>query len=79
MTMQGDESCVAGVALLLIDVINAFDFPGSEPLVKAAEAAAPKIEALQARARTAQCPVIYVNDNFGQWRSDFRQTVEVCG
>jgi hypothetical protein len=22
--------------------------------------------------------VIYVNDNFGQWRSDFRQTVAHC-
>jgi nicotinamidase-related amidase len=78
MTMQGDESCVAGVALLLIDVINAFDFPGSEALVEAAEAAAPMIEKLQAAARAARCPVIYVNDNFGQWRSDFRQTVEAC-
>src|SRR5207253_10384277 len=25
------------------------------------------------RARKAGVPVIYVNDNFGKWRSDFRQ------
>ena len=23
-------------------------------------------------------PVIYVNDNFGKWQSDFRRTVEHC-
>ena len=24
------------------------------------------------------CPTIYINDNFGQWRSDFRRTVAHC-
>ena len=23
-------------------------------------------------------PTVYINDNFGQWRSDFRQTVAHC-
>ncbi len=66
------------VALVLIDVINSFDFPGHEPLVAAATEAAPKIHALRARARAEGAAVIYVNDHFGQWRSDFRQTVRVC-
>lgn len=66
------------MALLLIDVINAFDFEGCEGLVEAAEAAAPKIAALRERCRAAQLPIIYVNDNFGQWRSDFRTTVAEC-
>lgn len=66
------------VALLLIDVINAFDFPGSDAIVAAAEAAAPAVRALSDRAREAPIPVIYVNDNFGQWRSDFRSTVRRC-
>jgi nicotinamidase-related amidase len=63
----------------LIDVINAFDFPGADPLVSAAEQAAPRIASLCARARSADVPVIYVNDNFGRWRSDFRAIVENCG
>jgi nicotinamidase-related amidase len=29
--------------------------------------------ALRRRAKDAGIPVIYVNDNFGKWRSDFRQ------
>lgn len=66
------------VALLCIDVINAFDFEGCEPLVAAASSAAPRIKALQQRAREAKVPVVYVNDNFGQWRSDFHQTVQAC-
>jgi len=65
-------------ALLLIDVINAFDFPGSEGLVRAAIAAAPRIRTLAERARVAGVPVIYVNDNFGKWRSDFRTTIDAC-
>ncbi len=64
--------------LLLVDVINGLNFPGSRPLVQAAERAAPKIAQLAARARAAKVPVIYVNDNFGQWRSDFQSTYEAC-
>jgi nicotinamidase-related amidase len=67
-----------GTALLLIDVINDLDFSGAEPLIAAAEAMAPRLAQLAKRARTASVPVIYVNDNFGQWRSDFRQTVAHC-
>ena len=66
------------VALLLIDVINGFDFEGSEALAAAALRAAPRIERLRARARAAGAAVIYANDNFGQWRSDFRSTVRAC-
>jgi nicotinamidase-related amidase len=66
------------VALLLIDVINGFDFAGSERLVEAASRAAPNIRRLADRARNAGASVIYVNDNFGRWRSDFRATIAAC-
>jgi nicotinamidase-related amidase len=64
--------------LLLVDVINGLDFAGSKPLVRAAERAAPNIRRLAERARAARVPVIYVNDNFGQWRSDFALTYQEC-
>jgi nicotinamidase-related amidase len=70
---------MSSVALVLIDVINAFDFEGSESLVQGALRAAPNIDRLARRAREQGVPVIYVNDNFGRWRSDFRATVEACG
>lgn len=68
----------SAVAVLLIDVINAFDFPDSNGIVQAAARAAPRILALRERAHLAGIPVIYVNDNFGQWRSDFRTTISAC-
>ena len=66
------------VALLLIDVINDMDFTGSGPLVKQAERMALRLRALKRRARKAGIPAIYINDNFGQWRSDFRSLVDHC-
>ena len=68
----------AKTALLLIDVINDMDFEGSETLVRYAEAMAGKLRALKRRARAAGLPTIYINDNFGKWRSDFRATVQYC-
>ena len=67
-----------GTALLLIDVINDLAFEGSEPLIEQAEPMARRLVALKRKAADAGVPVIYINDNFGQWRSDFRQTVAHC-
>jgi nicotinamidase-related amidase len=69
---------VAGTALLLIDVINDLAFDGSAPLVEQAEAMAVTLAELKRRATAAGVPAIYINDNFGQWRSDFRRTVAHC-
>lgn len=65
-------------ALLLIDVINDMDFDGSESLVQFAEPMAHRLHALKRRCRDAGIPTIYINDNFGKWRSDFRSLVEHC-
>ena len=66
------------VALLLIDVINDMEFEGSDQLVRHATPMARRIARLKARAAEARIPAIYVNDNFGRWRSDFRRLVEYC-
>lgn len=65
-------------AILLIDVINDFDFPEADSLLTFARPMARRIAALKARARHAGVPVIYVNDNFGRWRSDFKSQVKHC-
>ena len=69
---------VRGTALLLIDVINDLEFAGSEALVAQAEPMASRLARLKRRATAAGVPAIYINDNFGQWRSDFRRTVAHC-
>ena len=66
------------VALLIIDMINAFDFDGAKAMLPRAVAAAKAVRKLTRRARRAGVPVIYVNDNFGRWRSDFRQILAHC-
>ena len=65
-------------ALLLIDVINDFDFPEGDQLLKHARPMARILLRLKRRAQKAGVPVIYVNDNFGRWQSDFRRTVDYC-
>ncbi|HKU85013.1 MAG TPA: isochorismatase family cysteine hydrolase [Casimicrobiaceae bacterium] len=68
----------AGVALLLIDFMNPFDFPGGTALARHAVGAARRTAALKARMRARHVPVIYANDNFGRWESDFEAVVAHC-
>lgn len=60
----------AAIALLIIDMINPFDFPGPDTLEPRALAIVPAIENLIRQFDALECPVIYVNDNFGEWHSD---------
>jgi nicotinamidase-related amidase len=65
-------------AILLVDVINDLAFPGSRPLVRAAEAMSVRLARLAERARAAAVPVVYVNDNFGRWESDWQKVLDRC-
>jgi nicotinamidase-related amidase len=62
------EACP--LVVLLVDVINDFDFPEADTLLQSAVPAARNIAALTRQARRLRIPVIYANDNFGRWRSD---------
>jgi nicotinamidase-related amidase len=68
----------APVVLLLVDVINDFAFPGATKLLRYAIPAAKRIAALKKRLQRHKILPIYVNDNFGRWRSDFKTQVERC-
>jgi nicotinamidase-related amidase len=74
--LHGAAPDKCAVALLLIDWINDLEFDGAERLLPAALAAAKATGALRRRAKQAGVPVIYCNDNFGRWRSDFRSLLE---
>lgn len=76
--LHGDEIQRSGVALLLIDVINDLEFPEGQGLFEKGLPAARCICELRTRAEDAQIPIIYVNDNFGRWRSDFQAQVQHC-
>jgi nicotinamidase-related amidase len=76
--LHGSAPDSSPAALILIDVINDLEFEGGEKLVRPALRAARRIAALVEQARKRHVPVIYANDNFGRWRSDFHQVVAHC-
>jgi nicotinamidase-related amidase len=76
--LHGSAPDKCAFALLLIDVINDLDFPEAHRLLRFARPMARKLLRLKERARKAGVPVIYVNDNFGRWQSDFRRQVQHC-
>jgi nicotinamidase-related amidase len=76
--LHGNAPDKSAVALLLIDVINDLRFDTGRAMLEFALPMAENIRELRARADEAGVPVIYVNDNFGRWRSDLAHLVEHC-
>lgn len=76
--LHGNVPDKSSVALLLIDVINDLEFSGGEELLRYALPMSEKLAELKRRAKEAGVPVIYVNDNFGKWQSDFKKILEHC-
>jgi len=76
--LHGNVPDEAEVALLLIDVINDLEFDDGRGLLRHALPAAERLAALKRRAKEAKVPVVYVNDNFGRWQSDFNKILAHC-
>jgi nicotinamidase-related amidase len=76
--LHGNAPDKSDTVLLLIDVINDLEFPEGKQLLQFAFPMAQRIVALKARAREANIPAVYVNDNFGRWRSDLNAQVDHC-
>lgn len=76
--LHGNVPDKADIALLLIDVINDFEFSTGKDLLRYALPMAENLAALKRRAKKAGIPVVYVNDNFGRWQSDFNKILKHC-
>jgi len=76
--LHGNAPDQSKIAIILIDVINDLEFDEGEKLLQTALPAAKNIARLKERARLEKVPIIYVNDNFGRWRSDFKKIVNHC-
>ncbi|MEV6805532.1 cysteine hydrolase family protein [Streptomyces sp. NPDC017248] len=63
-------------ALIVIDMINTYDHKDAEQLLPSAESVVPVLADLLERARRHSVPVVYVNDNFGEWRSHHGEVLE---
>src|SRR5688572_22590558 len=64
--------------LVLIDFINPLDFPGAEKLAPGALRAARATLRLRDRLEREKVAVVYANDNYGVWQSDFHSLVSQC-
>jgi nicotinamidase-related amidase len=65
-------------ALLLVDFMNPLDFDGADALARPAVRAARCTAQLKRRLARSGVPVVYCNDNFGRWESDFDNVVAYC-
>lgn len=65
-------------ALVILDMINLFDFEGGDRLAQQALKACKRISALRAAFVLRGWPVLYVNDNFMNWNREFSDLVAVC-
>ena len=63
-------------ALLILDMVNCFDFEGAEALEPRAFEAARRVDRLRQEFRAQGWPVVYVNDNFGEWHLEPSKLVE---
>jgi nicotinamidase-related amidase len=63
-------------ALVVIDMLNAYDFEDADRLAESARKAVPNIRRLIERADAEDVPIVYVNDNYGDWNSSAEQLVE---
>jgi nicotinamidase-related amidase len=76
--LHGSAPDKSAAALLLIDVVNDFEFEEGEELLRLALPVGRNIAKLKKRAKAEGIPSIYVNDNFGRWQSDFKKIVSHC-
>ncbi len=74
---MGDEE-VKRSALVVVDMLNAYDHEDAEPLTASVERVVEPIAALVARARDEDIEVVYVNDNYGDWNSSQEQLAEAA-
>jgi nicotinamidase-related amidase len=69
---------VPRTALIVIDMLNAYEHADAEQLTRSVERVLPNIEKLIERARDEDALTIYVNDNFGEWRSNRDELLETA-
>lgn len=66
----------AGTALIVVDMLNPYRHADAERLAARVSEALPGIQTLLSRAAEADLPIVYVNDNYGDWNSSAEELVE---
>jgi nicotinamidase-related amidase len=55
--------------LLVVDMLNPYEHDEADRLVTSVADAVPRIETLIQKAREEEIPLVYVNDNYGDWNT----------
>ena len=63
-------------ALIVVDMLNEYDHEDAAVLVDSVRAALPAMCGLVERARREQTPIVYVNDNYGDWSAGRPEIVQ---
>jgi nicotinamidase-related amidase len=62
-------------ALLVIDMLNPYEHDDADRLAESVRAAVPQVAALIERARDREMPIVWVNDNYGDWNASAQKLV----
>ena len=65
-------------ALVVVDMINTYEHPDAEALLVSVREVLPAVREAIGAARAAGADVIYVNDNFGRWRSHHEELLDLA-
>ncbi|SNT55884.1 cysteine hydrolase family protein [Actinacidiphila glaucinigra] len=65
-------------ALIVIDMINTYEHEDAELLLPSVREILPAVRSLISRSRRVGVDVIYVNDNFGRWRSHHDEILDMA-
>ncbi len=63
-------------ALIVVDMLNEYDHEDAEILVENVRTALPAMRELVARTAREATPIVYVNDNYGDWAAGRPEIVE---
>ena len=63
-------------ALIVIDMLNEYDHEDAEVLVESVREALPAMRDLVERAQREDAPLVYVNDNYGDWSAGRPEIVQ---
>ncbi|KAB8136254.1 cysteine hydrolase [Gracilibacillus oryzae] len=65
-------------AVMIIDMINDFNFVEGRMLLHHTKKIVPNIKKLKEFAREHDMPVIHVNDHYNTWETDYKAIAEAC-
>ncbi|AQX52988.1 cysteine hydrolase [Priestia flexa] len=66
------------IALVIIDMINDFQFKNGKILAEKAKILARNISSLKAECSSKKIPVIYINDHYKLWQANLNKILEYC-